>query len=295
MSDKKALWIEFYRGAVGADGQAGSVADILAGLAATGERPVFQYGRDQHEIRDHVYDDEKEIHRGVFAKFRTSDLPSAGTPGGAERDIKLGDDEGLIEKNYFLYVPRYELLVYQRNKHGNTTRRMAGYFTQVCGVATAFHPVLQHNALERLRRGDRHAVSLELSIARPTNAEFYPDNEWNRELFNLLDASGGARMKVVITSGDRRRNPAAFLRDRVKDSAAELAELRLATVARVTMDGEDVAPIDLLADRLLSRKTVTMSGRYPAQASMFEALEEAFDEHINQFEALFGGREPALA
>jgi hypothetical protein len=295
MSKTKHYKIEFYTGQVGADGKAGKISEKLDELSGQSLCPVITIGSMSYEIRDL-----RKLHggsySGVFAKYRTDDVPHAGSPNGPERPLDLSDHEGLIEKNYFLYQAGRELLIYQRNGNGSTTSKLSRYFSDLMGETVVFNPVLQPEPTRRLLRTGAIPVSVDLSIARPTNPEMFADDDWSDSILSVLAGAGGVRLKLRITSDARSKDEEDHhLLGRVKRAVSGFVEGGVAKVARVNVEEDGIRhPIDLIADRLVSSQEVEMSGRYPIGQSMNAALRRARDEETDALEEIFGANNDSL-
>lgn len=286
--DTKRFKVRFYTGQVGADGSEGQVSEILGLMAKHKECPVVRIGNLDYEIRELELLGGGASYRGVFAKFRSDDLPHVGEPGGPERDLDIGRHEGLLEKNHFLYFRKHELLVYQENGNGSLVGRLGDYLSHHLNITTVFQPVLQPDAARRLLRGEVKPMSLELSFTRPTNAEWYPPDDFGRDLFALMHSAAGAKVHIRLSGAGRGplRQPLA---QRVKRAAANLVSGIAVKVARLEVDEDGLRhPIDLVADRLFSMMEVAMEGRYPVPASIYGGLRRVKDEHNRALEDIFG-------
>lgn len=293
---EKSFTIEFYTGQVGADGAAGKVSAKLREMADLDRCPVHEIGGHLYEIRDLVSHNNGASFHGVFAKFRKDDLPHAGAPGGEEREIDLDDDEGLLEKNHFLYFRAHELLVYQRNGHGSTTNRMGMYLSGLFNETVIFNPVLQSEPMRRLLRGEAQPRTLDLSFAKPTNPDAFPRDDWNANLISVLTRAGGARMSIHISAGKSKDPQVRYLGRQIKRAITQLINNTEVTKARFVVEEDGVQhPIDLIADRLLSQQAVRMNGHYPIPDEMYRALRRARDEHRAALHEYFGDPDNAVA
>lgn len=294
---KKNHKIEFYTGQVGSDGKAGKVSELLHELFNSQSPQILNINGTDYEIRDLKEFNGGASYRGCFAKYRVDDLPHAGEPGGVERELALSDEEGLIEKNYFLYFRHSELLVFQRNGHASNTNSLGQFFSDLSNETVIFNPVLQPEPMRRLFSEKITTKSLSLSIARPTNPEFYEGKNWSSDLLELLSSSGGSRIRLDITTDRRSIDPEQRkLHNNMRKAVAFFVQNSMASVARFEVEDEDgrVHPIDLIADRLISNQSVTMIGRYPESDGMFNALRKAKDESSDALEEIFGVNGNAL-
>lgn len=285
--DTKRFKVRFYIGQVGAAGDDGSVSAALDAMSFDG-CPVTKIGSLNYEIRGLRRFNNGASFRGVFARFRSDDLPHVGKPGGRERELDIGPEDGLLEKNYFLYFRQHQLLVYQENGNGSAVGRLGEYFTKFFNTTTVFQPVLQPDAAKRLLQNDVQPMSLELSFARPTNVDWYPPDDFSKELLALMKSAKAPSVRLSMKGSGRgaQRKP---LSRTIKRSVLGLLGHTDVKVARLIVDdNEGRHPIDLIADRLMHYIDVEMAGRYPVEDSVFNGLMEAKDEHNNALEAVFG-------
>ncbi|MBR9882978.1 MAG: hypothetical protein GYB21_04675 [Oceanospirillales bacterium] len=172
-------------------------------------------------------------YRGVVAKFRYSDIPNIGDRSTTEeRPIDLEDQEGLIEKNFFLFDPALNLMTYQINGNGCNINRVAeifdalatGKFGHLANVNLS--PVLRPDAIERILNGDMQVRKLEVGFSKPTNAATWASQEqFSGELLHLLNALGGASMNITVSANPAGRSAVrSFLSDFVKTGVAHFAQ-----------------------------------------------------------------------
>lgn len=261
--------------------------DEVLSTIKTGSARSFEQGSFTFELRD-IETNSKGDWRGVLAKFRTVDIPHAALIGGKERDLGLAEDEGLIEKNYFLYNAQLRVFAFQRNGHGGTPRSLARCLSDVANETITLNPVIQSQAMKRLMSDDVEPISLALSIARPTNPDMFPKDNWTKDLLALMNESGASRMHVRV-SADRRSKAHAdhSLADTIKGTVLGILDFAKVAKVKVVEDGE-VSVIDLITDRLISEQEVDIRGRYPVGSSMYGALHSAILEQTAEIKAVLG-------
>lgn len=294
---QKRVVIDFYQGRMHAADSPRSVAQVLSMLQALDQTPCHLVGTDGFEIR-RLTGDAQHL-RGEFAKIRQHDIPHAGAPGGAERDLDLAEDEGLVEKNFFHYYPERQLLLYQKQGMGSSVTRLGKYLSQCCGETLAFDPLLQPDPMRRLMRGSVHARVLSIRLARPTNPAMYPADDWNHHLMAVLAGAGAMTLSLEVRGDGRTADPdRRFLSNRLKRALSELLDdgaLQRAVLNIQDDAGQLESAIDLIKDRMYSVQVVEKRGRYFVAASMHEALRAAWDEKRGQLDELFGHGTNTLA
>lgn len=239
-------------------------------------------------IRDLKKNDKRNIIRGVFAKIRRENLPHIGEESGNERIIDVVGNEGLIEKNHFLLYKRFGILVYQKNRDGSSITRMGRYLSQIEEEKISFDAILQPDAMRRFLKGDVELRAIDLSVAKPKSGDWYPSNEWNQDIMDLLSRSDGAKIRVTVRAERKSKHRMTYLRRSLKSAVKELirhADVKRASISVV--EDEIEHPIDLIGDRLISSVSVEMVGRYPNSSSMYQELAEAKRSNNAIFKDLF--------
>lgn len=288
--DTKLYSIDFYVGEVGRGDENTTVSQVLHDIHENNLRGVIEQGGMTYEIRDLQMSGNGSSFKGVFAKFRTDDFPHIGEPGGPEEELEVEEHQGLIEKNHFLYFRNRQLLIWQCNRNGSVVGTLAKCLSDIVNETVVFQPVFQPDAVRRLMRGEVTPLSLEFSIARPTNPEMYPTNDWSNSVLQALSQAGGSRVRVKITSDSRsNERERRSLARRVKAAARELSTMDDVKTLRLDVDDDGVKhPINLLEDRIRSHQIVEMNGRYPVVESIYRALRTALDEQRSAIDDFFG-------
>lgn len=282
----KPFTVRFFVGNVGPKGSASTVSEALAQLLkATTPHTVegSEYAYIVRSLEELPYG-----FRGVICKLRLSDIPHKGSLSGTEEELALASNEGLIEKNYFIFYSDHQLLVFQDNFHGTSMAMFSHFLTTFVKAATTFNPVIRAETLSRLMAGDTEVRKIDLSIARPTNPDLFPKDDFSVELLRLLQSSDAARISVKLTAnGPGMRGNTLY--NNVKNSLRSLVESNSVKKAQVEVESDGrIMPIDLVADRLYSRQIVEMKGRYPYPPLMFQALETARSEMSDELAQYFG-------
>jgi len=233
---------------------------------------------------------------GQFRKFRTADLPHIGSPGEEAEELEIDPAQGIIERNFFLLVPPHNILLWQVNGHGNTPNQFARYLSAVAGTEVVADPVMQANPMQRLMRGGLTIKRIRLRVARPTNVAYYPEEEWSREIFDVLNNGGGDSLYVEASmDGRKAQTNQTAVNSRWRRALREFVNDRIATtaVADVIEDGIE-HPIDLLGDRLDARVEVDFDGRYAPADMMVGALKSAWEDVESAIEEMFGSGQSSL-
>lgn len=281
---------------VTASGNVSSAADVLrelSGMEGGASAQLGDYTRDLWRAR--------QVRRpnawfGQFRKFRHGDLPLVGAPGEEGEELSIAEDQGLIEKNFFLVVAPHDVLLWGVNGHANTPSQFTRFLSELIGTRVVADPIVQPDAMRRLMRGGVELRKVHMRVAKPTNPDWYPSDDFSRDIINLL-AQGGGDSLTLQAGVDGRLAPSnqTDLAVRWKRAIRELVGDGLATSARVDVVEDGIEhPIDLIADRLASHIEVDHDGRYAPTETMLGALMSAWADIEPMIRDAFGGDGGAL-
>lgn len=190
---------------MGADGKSGLVSKELLKMTKAGSCPVIDINGDHYQIKLLKEFNGGESFSGEFAKIRMDDISDIGSITNLyEKPIPLANDEGLLDRNHFLFYKKNELLVFQTNKNAGSAVSLGEYFTTAINHTTVFHPVLKKDALSRMMNNQMTPKSIEISVARPTNPDLYPSDDFSQHLFKAMKDIGGtnAHIKIGVGAGN---------------------------------------------------------------------------------------------
>lgn len=281
----KSYGVRFYKGRVGADGNAGLVSQILLAQsqAAVDGAPMPQHhdGSCKYEIRDFVSLNGGASFKGVLAVLR-DDAPHIRGADGAERSIPLDENEHVIEKNHFLFFRANELLVWQVNGRASHISRFEQYLTMLAAPETvSFDDVINRSSLERLEQGV--VKRLKVRLAKPKNAAVIDPENWEHGAFEMLNGVDGTTIQFEISTRRKTRGLAAG----VKLAVHRLLDRAETRALNVKLEG-DREPIDIFADCVREKIQVQMNGLYPFPESIYTELASAKDRQQVTLDNFFG-------
>jgi len=231
-------------------------------------------------------------YEGIFAKFRYNDIPKIGSVANVkEIKIPLKPDQGLIEKNHFLYYPAKQVLVFQNCREAGTPNQFAKYITEATSKTAVFNPILKGDSAKRLMLGGVKPRELEVSFAMPKGVvRTQGKNKFTSNILEALGSAGGRSMTLKITLGGQSRSTSDYLNMDVKDAMQELVSITDTRTARLKVDTDEgiTDTIDLIADRITASVQVKMAGKYPQTKSLFQALKDAKSDANHEIEAALG-------
>lgn len=235
-----------------------------------------------YEIRELIAHNRGAVYQGVFATIR-DDAPHIREAQGGERIIPLRDDEGILEKNHFLYYANQSVLVYQVNQRASHPSRFEDYLRTMAGMGhtVTLDDMLTRDAWEKLRNGV--VKEFDVTFDAPHDPAAYDPTEFSAESMSIMDRSGAGSIRMQLKATRGRQG----LLQWAKRTATQLRRDTQVRRLLVRLDGED-SPIDLFADVIREKMTVEMDGRYPNSRRTFEELEAAKRRAQGAIDAHFG-------
>ncbi|MDV0786231.1 DUF6731 family protein [Citrobacter amalonaticus] len=226
---------------------------------------------------------------GELRKFRQSDLPDKGAPGKQSAPIPLEEDEGIIERNFFVYYPQHHILGWHRNHIACGISRFAGFLTTIFSSKVTAAPLLEKEAVARLMKGDIRMKKIQLTLPRPRSTELYPDTDFSQKTLSLLNDAGADTMQLVMGINTRRGDSEGKLRQGLKFAMQELVDFGARKAVIEVYDAEGVVhPIDLIADRIVSTQSVVTDARFPPSGTMYRLIDTAYTENRESINAYTG-------
>lgn len=271
----------------------GKGLEIIAGAKKSSPLSIGGYTREIWKplVRKHT---DGPCFAGQFRKFRTDDLPEIGSTGEDASEIELDDDEGLVERNFFIFYPKHQVLAWCRNSHGNTPNQFARFLSSLWSTKVEAGPILQPDAAKRLMRRGVELKKIKLVIPRPANPDMYDANEFNRELMAMMSGANADSIHLEMGIDARRMDTAGSLTSRLKTALKQAANLGASSARAVVYDDGIEHPIDLIADRVFSVQEIETNAKYPPAGTMYTAIDSALHECKGQLNEYFGSDEESI-
>lgn len=285
----KKFGVRFYKGTRGDPAQGKKLSELIHEIATLAEPPRIGDGGQDYELRELVSLNGGQVIKGAFAVLR-DDAPHIRKADGMEAPIVLEAEEGLIEKNYFLYHRASEVLTYQVNGRASHVSRFEKYLSACTGDAdtVSFSDILTVDAFQRLQQGVIKAF--EFRIAKPKNVALVDPEDWESPAFGLMDGADASIISVSV----RTRSKQHGLSAKLKDAAHRLLQSEATRKVEVKLDGVEY-PVDLMAECLRGSIEVEMNGLYPSPDAVFQQLQLVKDQLQPALDAYFGQGDAALA
>jgi hypothetical protein len=244
--------------------------------------PSYSKGGLAYEIRELRSHNNNAVFTGIFAVTR-DDAPHIRRGNGDEQIIALREDEGVLEKNHFIFYSSQRLLVFQVNQRASHPARLEEYLTFLAGLerGVVLADILTSDAWELLRRGQVKKVHMVLSA--PRNAQQYDPEDFAGKTMQTMERAGATRTEINLSISGGRRGMSAWL----KGGLQRLRERENVESLRVQLDGDDKM-LDLLANTVRDAIEVQMDGRYPNTRHTLEELQRAKDRQREALDGHFG-------
>lgn len=237
---------------------------------------------EKYQLRSVTQVGGSNIFKAVFGKLRFEKM-TQGDEAGAEKDVNLDPGYGLVEKNHLLFDAGKNLLVWERHGQASHFSKFQKYInTVIPNKRFALESILLPESYEKLMNGG-DLRSVELSIHRPKDAEFY-ENQLSKNAVRMVHDSAADSIKINIRAGRSSTPLASWMKGAIFDWAKS-RDVKVAK-ARVIKFEE---PIDLLADRLIITKVISTGNNGKAKSDdIFNALDAAKDEAATSLGKYFG-------
>lgn len=287
--DTKTYAVGFFQGAHGDKDTKVTIGDVLKQWAES-KSPVVDYASHSYRLKN--LEVRPRFIQGEFAKLRKKDIPKIGSnTSDSESQIPLDDEQGLVEKNHFLFYPKRNLLVFQSNRDASTHNMFGTYITEATDETTIFNAVLKLDSAKRLIGGGVKPKEVEVSFAVPQGSEVRKGKKrFTNEMISAMAGAGGMSMSARISLGRGSRSSTSYLTMDVKDALVELTSIMDTSVARLKIENEEGIEdtVDLIADRIKDTIKVSMTGRYPVTRDIFEKLRECTRGNDEDLKAVLG-------
>lgn len=226
---------------------------------------------------------------GQFRKYRIDQLPAFARYGEDETEIQLEDDQGIIERNCFIFYPDRNVLIWQHDAHANHPERFADFLSTISGDKIEVAPILTKSALLRLMDSKTEALKFQVSVARPTAPSMYNQNKFTDNLFSLMENSGADLFN--LTGGvDLRSKDAGFLNSGLLKRGLEtLVSSGAAKSAKVfVLDEGKREWLDLITDRVKASRQVEADKKSIPFLTMVDMLESVYEEKREVLDEILG-------
>jgi hypothetical protein len=265
-----------------------SVSEIFDEIIANTKQSSHTHYGSTREVFGLKFRNESNSYTGQLRKIRKADLPEIGTIGTDGKKLQLELDEGVIEKNFFVYYADESLLVMHRNDDGNTASHLAAVLMAAAGVPYYATPVIRPEQAEMLIKDNLEIKRFSFKIPRPTNPDRYPADDIGARTIELLNKSGADTLEVTFSIDSKVESSAGRLTGAIQSAVRSLLAFGATKAKLETDDNGKIYPIDLIADRLYSTQYTNSNSQFPTSTIMFELADKSRAEKRESLNAYFG-------
>lgn len=232
--------------------------------------------------------------KGVIGKHRKDDLPHVAEIGGVERALKISSKENLLEKSYFAFYKDYSIMILQRNRFCINYANMGKFLSEDGVLSVELAPVILPTSLKLLLDNHVYIRYLTLSIAKPTNPDLFKgkyEYDFSNSIRESVKYSGSAKFDLTLRGNGRSEiKDNRYLPSTIKGAVLELLNKFEVDKCQLKLEDDNGInhPIDLIVDRLIYTKEISLYDRYPAEIEVWEALEEARSQKEDDLISYFG-------
>lgn len=290
---KKNIKIDFYQVEIGNKKvNFESILSSAAKIPNDSSRNIEKEAGDYTRLQDLSKSNSNKVWQGEMARIRMNDLPRKYSVDGKAEELELDDDEGIGDETAFLYDPKTNILVIQRNRNAVSASSLAWYMGKISGELVSFLPLMNDTALRRMAEMSEHR-KLEIAIARPMQfKEFASQNQATGAFMRIIEYFDSPTVSVSVSMGREKGGLgkivsfAKSLHAWYKDNPDEVKSI---TVSGSSADGTET--IDLLADRLVEVYPVAIVEREIPANILRQAVFSAWSKqqkHLDDFYSIEG-------
>lgn len=209
---------------------------------------------------------------GCFGKLRKDAPHIVNGVTGIETSIKLGQDDKVLEKSYFLYHETENVLIWQVNSSAGGISSFKEYLKMVSSEYVKIDHIIDQAQLSSLLAGDVREVVFHVASLSSTSLK---QLGWNNDAMRFLQTSGAASTKFEIKA------PAAGkLKDRViKPFIRRLANFgHKRTKLKIAVD-DMASPVDIFLNTLKDSISYNKIGHYPDPVSIIGQMKLCYNRN----------------
>lgn len=232
--------------------------------------PEFQIDKDFYQVRELMQSG--GFWHGCFGKLRKDAPHIVNAATGVESSIKLGQDDKVLEKSYFLYSETENVILWQVNSNAGGLSSFKEYLKRVSTLYVKVEHVIDQAQLSSLLTGDVKEVVFHIASLPALSGK---QLGWNSDAMRFLQNSGAASTKFQIKAPS-----AGKLRDRIiKPFVRELAKIGgTKTKLKIAVD-DMVNPVDIFINTLKDSISYTKKGHYPDPVSIIAQMKTCYQRN----------------
>lgn len=213
---------------------------------------------------------------GCFGRLRKDAPNVVNSATGAESALNLGKDDKLLEKSYFLYSEKENVLLWQVNNAAGGVAIFKEYLQKISSLFVRTEYILDQTQLSTLLHGDVKEIIINVSELSPQSLQ---QLGWNNDSMRFLKGSGAASVRFELKA------PAAgkLTKRLVKPFVERFAQSSLAKKRLKIRSDLMTEPVDIFLNTLKDSITYDKAGHYPVSVSIIAQLKACFFKNKGKF------------
>ncbi|WP_135454725.1 hypothetical protein [Vibrio echinoideorum] len=173
------------------------------------------------------WDKDAEFYFGYVGTFRDTTLPTKFNKDTLiDQNIDLDNQEEIMEKSYFLYYPKTDILVFHQNHLGPRADDL-GYLLYMFGGLKRVHfePIWKDADIKALLENNNVIKNGSLTLALPRNfseSNLDLSNSWSKEIISMMSSTGMSRLAINFWGRAGRKTEKGYLNDNIRAGIKEL-------------------------------------------------------------------------
>lgn len=230
-----------------------------------------------------ILEESKGVYFGYIGVFRDSVLPTVyNTQTNDDKPIPLTKDDEVLEKSYFIYNSKRDLLSFHKNHLGPTAGDLSYMLFELSSLQLmCFEPIWKDPDLKALLDKGTILKSAEITIALPRKLDNTLElkNKWCNEVMNMMSDTGMSRLTLrFFGRASTKKGFVGYLTDDVKQGFKEFLDCGGSLITKAKVRPTSGGTESLLDQELKSMMTVEVIDGYPTELEMKRALENATNE-----------------
>lgn len=209
---------------------------------------------------------------GSLTRLRDDVPPIGAADTAVEREVKLDDNEGFLEKSHFVISKESngrELISFQYSIEAGTINTLGKVLQQLITYANEVEilAIIRKDAMKRMMQGEIQHV--EYVVAKPKIKDYVAEDDFTKGALELMDDTNAIRFQGKLSIGNRKKG----ICENAKNWISKMVKQPGTTKKlKVKLKGISL-PIDILGDQVKEKIQVKITNaRRPETKDVLEAI-----------------------
>lgn len=246
-------------------------------------------------------DSDNEYYFGAIGRYRDTTLPfiekNIDGKNPVEKRIELDDSDEILERSYFIYYPKHDILVFHENHLGAKVSDLSYLFYKHLSVNIFYSPIWKTESIKSLLEDDSLLKKGCISIAVPRNFEatnFNLSNSWSKDILKMMSDNGMSNINLDFRGRAKiKKSEKSYINNSITKGIVELISKfpsgknikqkskinePIINAAHIRLAGQD-QEINLLDEQVKYKMKVLARSGYPNENDIQKALVFAFNKN----------------